>query len=116
MKKLLITLILISPFSFAELLSASAYSDDKTQKICYIKDQEAKKLARKGATKAIEFCKKGDLLVIKRNGWDKRDISIAMARVCQIPFISPLEQNAPSTVSICLYTGSTLVLANEYRE
>jgi hypothetical protein len=94
-------------------LSASVYSDDKTQKICYIKDQETKKLARKGATKAIEFCKKGDLLVIARKGWDQSDISIAVARVCQIPFISH-DLSPPSTVSICLYTGSTLVLANEY--
>ena len=106
-------LLLIALLAF----TAQAFSSegkDTAQKICYITDKEMSNLARKGATKETELCAVGDLLVFDSRGYDNRNVAVAMARVCEVSSIIMAGEKT-SMVGICVYTGNTLTLANEYR-
>jgi hypothetical protein len=109
MKYVLITLAL----SLSVLLSSELHAQ-RPQKICYITDKEMSKLAHEGSTKEITSCYAEDLLVFDSRGYDNRNVSIAMARVCDASSIT-LSGERKSMVGICVYTGKTLTLANEYR-
>ena len=102
-----ISLMFFGSFAHAEV-------DDGTQKICYITDKEMSKLARKGATTEIAPCTQKDLLVFDSRGYDNRNVAVAMARVCEVSSIIMAGEKT-SMVGICVYTGNTLTLANEYR-
>jgi hypothetical protein len=100
--------------SLSILLPSQLLADDTAQKICYITDKEMSNLARKGATKETELCAVGDLLVFDSRGYDNRNVAVAMARVCDVSSITMAGEKT-SMVGICVYTGKTLTIANEYR-